>query len=78
MTDCVFCNIIAGTAPADLLYEDEDVIVIRTNRPVAPVHLLVIPRKHISSLNELQPEDSEPSLPPAADCSAHRPPGTGE
>ena len=58
MTDCVFCNIIAGTAPADLLYEDEDVIVIRDIHPVAPVHLLIIPRKHINSLNELQPEDA--------------------
>ncbi len=58
MTDCVFCNIITGTAPADLLYEDDDLIVIRDIRPVAPVHLLVIPRKHITSLNELQPEDA--------------------
>jgi histidine triad (HIT) family protein len=58
MTDCVFCNIIAGTAPADLLYEDDDVIVIRDIYPVAPVHLLVIPRKHITSLNELQADDA--------------------
>lgn len=57
MSDCVFCNIIAGNAPSDLLYEDEDMIVIQDIHPVAPVHLLIIPRKHISSLNQLQPED---------------------
>jgi histidine triad (HIT) family protein len=57
MTDCVFCNILNKTAPADLIYEDSEVIVIRDIRPVAPVHLLVIPRRHIPSLNSLQPED---------------------
>jgi len=59
MTDCVFCAIINKTAPADLVYEDGDVVVIRDIRPVAPVHLLVIPRKHIPSLDALQAEDAE-------------------
>ena len=59
MTDCVFCNIINKTAPADVVYEDSEIIVIKTNRPVAPVHLLVIPRKHIDSLDALQAEDAE-------------------
>ncbi len=58
MTNCIFCDIIAGTAPSDLLYEDEDLVVIHDIHPVAPVHLLIIPRKHITSLNELQPQDA--------------------
>ncbi len=59
MSDCVFCAIINNTAPADLVYEDSDVIVIQDIHPVAPVHLLVIPRVHITSLDALQPEDAE-------------------
>ena len=59
MSDCVFCAIINNTAPADLVYEDSDVIVIQDIHPVAPVHLLVIPRKHIASIDALQPEDAE-------------------
>lgn len=58
MTDCVFCNINNKTAPADLVYEDSEVIVIQDIHPVAPVHLLVIPRRHIDSIDALQPEDS--------------------
>ena len=59
MTDCVFCSIINKTAPADLVFEDSEVIVIRDIRPVAPVHLLVIPRRHINSINDLNAEDAE-------------------
>jgi histidine triad (HIT) family protein len=59
MTDCVFCNIINKTTSADLVYEDSEVIVIRDIHPVAPVHLLVIPRRHIESLDALTPEDAE-------------------
>lgn len=59
MTNCIFCNIIAGTSPSDLLYEDGDLVVIRDIHPVAPLHLLVIPRRHIPSLNELQPQDAD-------------------
>lgn len=58
MSECIFCNIIAGTAPANLVYQDDDLIVIHDVRPIAQVHLLVIPRKHIASLNELQAEDA--------------------
>ena len=58
MTNCVFCDIISGNAPTDLIYEDEDLLVIRDTHPVAPLHVLVIPRKHIPSLNQLQPEDT--------------------
>jgi histidine triad (HIT) family protein len=58
MTDCVFCDILNNTAPADLVYEDSEVIVIQDIRPVAPVHLLVIPRRHIESIDTLESEDA--------------------
>jgi len=51
--DCVFCRIVAGEIPADILYQDEEVIAFRDISPVAPTHLLIIPRKHIPSLAHL-------------------------
>ncbi|TQV88975.1 histidine triad nucleotide-binding protein [Aliikangiella coralliicola] len=57
MSDCLFCKIERNEIPSDRVYEDEDVIVIRDIAPKADTHLLVIPRKHIASLNELLPED---------------------
>jgi histidine triad (HIT) family protein len=56
MSDCLFCRIIAGTVPAPRLYEDEQVVVIPDKFPKAEVHLLVLPRTHIPSLQELTPE----------------------
>jgi len=56
--DCVFCKIIAGEMPADILYRDEEVIAFRDISPVAPTHLLIIPRKHIPSLAHLTEADS--------------------
>jgi histidine triad (HIT) family protein len=57
MTDCIFCRIAAGEIPADLVYEDDLVVGFRDLNPQAPTHVLLIPRKHIASINELQPED---------------------
>ena len=57
MTDCIFCRIAAGEIPADLVYEDELVVGFRDLNPQAPTHVLLIPRKHIASINELQPGD---------------------
>lgn len=57
MFGCVFCQIAARKKPAEILYEDEHCLVIRDIHPRAPVHLLVIPRKHIVSLNESSEED---------------------
>ncbi len=57
MADCIFCKIIAGQAPGQLLYQDERVSAFRDNRPVTPVHVLVVPNKHIASVNDLTPED---------------------
>ena len=51
--DCIFCQIVDGKIPADIVYPDEDVIVFRDIHPVAPTHLLIIPKKHISSLAHL-------------------------
>ena len=48
--DCVFCQIVAGKIPSEILYQDEDVIALRDISPQAPTHLLIIPTKHISSL----------------------------
>ena len=58
MSDCVFCKIVAGKIPATLLYEDEFVVAFSDLNPQAPTHLLVIPRQHIDTLNEIGPEDS--------------------
>lgn len=56
--DCLFCKLIAGDIPATVLYEDEDVIAFEDIMPQAPVHFLVIPKKHISTLNDLTDEDA--------------------
>jgi histidine triad (HIT) family protein len=59
MTECLFCRIIAGQAPASKIYEDEEMVAIEDIRPQAPLHALVIPRRHIATLNDLSPEDDE-------------------
>jgi len=59
MTDCVFCKIINGEIPSEKVYEDEDFIVIKDIRPVAPVHLLAIYKKHVPTVSELSVEDSQ-------------------
>ncbi len=51
--DCVFCKIVAGEIPADVRYQDEELIAFRDINPVAPTHLLIIPRKHVPSLAQL-------------------------
>ena len=48
--DCVFCQIIAGKIPSEILYQDEEVIAFRDINPVAPTHLLIVSKKHIPSL----------------------------
>ena len=59
MTDCLFCKIANGQIASERVYEDDDVFVIRDIAPKADTHLLVIPHKHIASLNDLLPEDAE-------------------
>ncbi len=58
-TSCTFCQIIRGESATDFLYEDETLVVFRDIRPHAPVHLLVVPKKHIRSVNDLTDEDRE-------------------
>jgi len=57
MSDCIFCRIAAGEIPADIVYEDDLVVGFRDLSPQAPTHVLLIPRKHIATLNDLAPED---------------------
>ncbi len=54
---CLFCRVIAGDAPANVLYEDDQLVVIQDIKPQAPLHVLIIPRKHIATLNDLSVED---------------------
>ena len=56
MTDCLFCKIVEGSIPADVVYQDDDVIAFQDINPQAPLHVLVIPRQHIATLNDLAPE----------------------
>jgi len=57
--DCLFCKIVAGAIPASKLHEDDDVIAFRDLHPQAPTHFLVIPRRHLTSLNDVQPDDAQ-------------------
>jgi histidine triad (HIT) family protein len=54
MSECLFCKIVAGTIPAALVYEDDLVVAFDDINPQAPTHTLVIPRKHVASIAELQ------------------------
>ncbi|MPY87858.1 MAG: HIT domain-containing protein [Luteitalea sp.] len=58
MASCLFCKIIAGEIPSTRVYEDDQLVVITDISPQAPLHCLVIPRKHIPTLNELTEEDT--------------------
>ena len=55
---CIFCDIVAGQKPCKKVYEDEHILAFHDIRPSAPVHLLVIPKKHIATLFEQTPEDA--------------------
>jgi histidine triad (HIT) family protein len=57
MTDCIFCKIIAGEIPSTQVYADDRVTAFRDINPVAPTHVLIIPQKHIETVNDLTPED---------------------
>lgn len=56
--NCIFCKIVAGTIPSKKIFEDEDVLAFHDIQPVAPVHFMLIPKKHIASLAEATPEDA--------------------
>jgi histidine triad (HIT) family protein len=53
MSDCLFCKIIAGAIPGHLVHEDKDLVAFKDINPQAPLHLLIVPRQHIATLNDL-------------------------
>ena len=55
--DCLFCKILAGDIPADIVYESESAIAFRDINPQAPTHVVIIPRRHIATINDLEPGD---------------------
>ena len=59
MEDCLFCKIIKGEIPSTKVYEDEDILAFEDINPAAPIHTLVIPKKHITSLAHMEKEDEE-------------------
>ena len=58
MSDCLFCRIVRGEIPSQKVYEDEDVLAFKDIRPLAPVHFLVIPKRHIESLATSTEDDA--------------------
>lgn len=58
-TNCVFCQIASGQAQAAIVYQDERVTVFKDRAPAAPVHLLIIPNRHITSMNSVTSDDSD-------------------
>ncbi len=59
MEDCIFCKIVKKEVPSDIVYEDEKIIAFKDIKPVVPVHILIIPKVHISSVNHLESKDRE-------------------
>ena len=55
---CLFCNIVEKKIPGDVVYEDEHALAFKDLRPVAPTHVLVVPKKHIAAIHDLTPEDA--------------------
>jgi histidine triad (HIT) family protein len=58
-SDCLFCKILSGDIPADIVYESDAAIAFRDINPQAPTHVLVIPRKHIATINDLDESDKD-------------------
>ncbi len=59
MEECIFCKIANHEIPSDIVYEDDQFVAFRDINPQAPVHILIIPRKHIPTVNDLKPEDAD-------------------
>lgn len=57
MDDCLFCKIIKGEIPSQKVYEDDEILAFKDINPAAPVHILVIPKKHIDSIAQMEKED---------------------
>jgi histidine triad (HIT) family protein len=59
MSNCIFCKIANGDIPSEKVYEDDKIFVFKDIKPEAPVHILIIPKKHIESLNDIQEYDGD-------------------
>ena len=59
MNECLFCNMVSGAIPCDKVYENEYVLAFRDIDPKAPTHILIIPKKHIKTLNEINENDQD-------------------
>ena len=59
MEDCIFCKIVNGDIPSSKVYEDDKILAFKDIHPVAPVHVLIIPKKHIDNLMQIKEEDNE-------------------
>ena len=59
MTDCLFCKMVNGEIQADTVYEDDDVLAFNDINPQAPAHVLIIPKKHIATLNDAEDADTQ-------------------
>jgi histidine triad (HIT) family protein len=57
VADCLFCKIVAGQVPASIVFQNDHVIAFKDITPRAPTHMLVVPRRHIATLNDLAPDD---------------------
>ena len=55
--ECLFCRIADGEIPSTIVWEDEDLVAFKDINPVAPTHILIIPRKHLAGLNDMTEED---------------------
>lgn len=58
MDDCIFCKIVNGVIPSEKVYEDGRVFAFKDINPAAPVHVLIVPKEHIESVNDLNPENA--------------------
>lgn len=59
MTNCLFCKIRDGEIPADIVFENDDVLAFNDVNPEAPIHILIIPRKHLSTINDIENSDEQ-------------------
>lgn len=59
MEDCIFCKIIKGEIPSEKVYEDDEILAFKDIHPVAPIHILIIPKKHITTLMDIEETDTK-------------------
>lgn len=56
--DCIFCQIVAGVVPAEIVYQNDEITAFWDQLPAAPIHILIVPNRHISSVNEMEAKDA--------------------